>query len=133
VFVLSIFGGVIERYGDKQFKRRIQPIYEDVDLQLAQRKHVPSNIWLELTTDLEFVRFLCRSLMERMHWSNDNFVPADPFSILAWSDHDGAVRDIEQHLGCKLSEESVARMMSMTLGEVVLYLAEPANTPSSVP
>src|SRR4051794_6945507 len=69
-----------------------EPVYREICEQLSSRTLECWRQWGESKPRTEMAQFLAKELAQAADWPNANFVPEDPFILVAW-DHDSCAID----------------------------------------
>lgn len=106
---------------------RSRSIVRHIERQLKARLPIDPEVWVADGGRREFARWLSVTIAGEMGWCNDRFVPDDPIKILCWAHRDGLdinflLDDLADKIGRPLSDDEVAHLGAMTLGQAVDYL-----------
>jgi hypothetical protein len=111
-------------------------VFKAVSAQLMARGPECWAEWGPATPRLALAQFASAALGKATGWPSNIFVPADPFVLVAWNHHavaidhlevDGALREIERHVGSTLGRRSWEALFNGSFGSVIDRLLTPAS------
>ena len=111
---------------------RVAPFVREINGQLKARPRFPGCTWGTDRARRRFVRWIARLIRDEFGWPNHHFHPDDPVRLVCWA-HDDALDDVlfllelEDELGCQITEAECETLWGMTLGEAVDFLLDKAS------
>jgi hypothetical protein len=108
-------------------KRRLIPGESAILDQLAARPDIPGNVWRD-NDQADIANRIIECVTSECEWPHPRFAPNDPFEILIqWRTGDlcevAALMNIEREFGMSLDDKTIDRVVRMTFGEVVDFIA----------